>query len=184
MRRGRKKGRRQGALVASFHQSDRLGVSPTPLTFGPGGAFGAISCMFAIHYFFETEASLRSVLRTASASLVPGGFFFGVMPDGGRVGSLLSVSQSFQNGFIRLKREWEGTPPEFGAAYLYALHDTVTDGVDDSDGSREFLVLEETFVRVAAEFGLTPVGRVEDDRLKGLLGGCGEEGLMKQFRPR
>jgi hypothetical protein len=60
----------------------------------------------------------------------------------------------------RLKREWgKGDAPEFGAAYLYALQDTVTGEVGESAGSREFLVKSDAFRRVAAEYGLEPAGQ-------------------------
>ena len=100
IRTGRKRERPEGPLKAHFIQSDALGVSPVPLSFGQeggqfgqeGGQFGAVSCMFALHYFFETEASLHNLLRTVAASLKPGGYFFGVMPDGARVcAPLLSI---------------------------------------------------------------------------------------------
>lgn len=43
----------------------------------PLGPFDAISCQFAYHYSFETEASARLSLQNISRVLRPGGYFFG-----------------------------------------------------------------------------------------------------------
>ena len=41
--------------------------------------------MFALHYFFSSERSARNAIEMAAANLKPGGYFFGVLPDGRNV---------------------------------------------------------------------------------------------------
>ena len=70
-----------------WQQSDVLGQA-SPILFGPqqtAEAFDSVTSMFALHYFFASETSLRHLLTTAAANLRPGGYFFGVCPDGARV---------------------------------------------------------------------------------------------------
>jgi hypothetical protein len=60
----------------------------SPILFGPqqtAEAFDSVTSMFALHYFCASETSLRHLLTTAAANLRPGGYFFGVCPDGARV---------------------------------------------------------------------------------------------------
>ena len=53
------------------------------------GTFDLASCMFALHYFFETEERLRGLCRNVASVLKPGGFFIGICPDGEMVERLL-----------------------------------------------------------------------------------------------
>jgi mRNA capping enzyme len=41
--------------------------------------------MFALHYFFSSESSARNAIKLAANNLKPGGYFFGVLPDGKNV---------------------------------------------------------------------------------------------------
>lgn len=80
--------RTQGRQISvDWQQSDVLGLT-SPILFGPGQtaeAFDSVTSMFALHYFFASETSLRHLLTTAAANLRPGGYFYGVCPDGARV---------------------------------------------------------------------------------------------------
>lgn len=57
------------AMEADFAVSADLGES---MYDGPG-PFDVATCMFALHYFFESESRLRMFLRTVAANLKPGG---------------------------------------------------------------------------------------------------------------
>jgi len=59
--------------------------------------FNAISCIFAIHYFFETENKLEQFLRNVSDNLKTNGFFFTTFMDGKSVENELDKSK---NGII------------------------------------------------------------------------------------
>ena len=48
-----------------------------------------MSCMFAIHYFFENESTLNGYLRNVSENLKVGGYFIGCCFDGDKVFELL-----------------------------------------------------------------------------------------------
>ena len=43
--------------------------------------FDIVSCQFAFHYSFETEAQAECMVRNAADCLRPGGFFIGTIPD-------------------------------------------------------------------------------------------------------
>ena len=43
--------------------------------------FDLVSCQFAIHYAFETEASARTIMANVAARLHPGGVFVGTVPN-------------------------------------------------------------------------------------------------------
>ncbi len=55
--------------------------------------FNAISCMFAIHYFFESETKLEQFLKNVSDNLKTDGLFFATFMDGSSVESALSKSK-------------------------------------------------------------------------------------------
>jgi len=117
-------------------------------------AYDAVACMFAIHYFFGAEDHARSLFATVSASLEIGGVFFGVFPDGRRV---LEAASSPSSSF---RIEVADGEEEFGREVSFEIPDTVIEG-----GSREFLVLPETLVRLAVEHGLEPIAEYDTGTL-------------------
>lgn len=120
--------------------------------------YDAITCMFAIHYFFESEKAIKTFLHNVSINLREGGYFFGCVPDGKAIMSTLQPSfPSYKGQLLQILAEWKGSPRPFGSAYSMAIGDTVTQGHGVSLGSYEYLVYEKVFVAVAAEFGLQPV---------------------------
>lgn len=120
--------------------------------------YDAITCMFAIHYFFASEKAIKTFLRNVSINLKEGGYFFGCMPDGKAIMSTLQPSfPQYKGLLLQILAEWKGDPKPFGSAYSMAIGDTVTQGHGVSLGSYEYLVYEKVFVAVAAEFGLQPI---------------------------
>ncbi|KAK9847375.1 hypothetical protein WJX84_002918 [Apatococcus fuscideae] len=70
---------------ADFEPSDILGVRDWMDE--PGAPkYDIVSCMFAIHYFFVTEAGLKQFFRNVSLNLNTGGYFVGTCPDGKQAG--------------------------------------------------------------------------------------------------
>lgn len=57
------------SLAADFQVNDQLGESE----FDGDGPFDVVTCMFAMHYFFDAETRLRMFLRNVSNNLNPGG---------------------------------------------------------------------------------------------------------------
>ncbi|GLC58689.1 hypothetical protein PLESTB_001390100 [Pleodorina starrii] len=157
-RRGRGPG---GSLLCEFEAVDWLGSRPyEELAAGPA-SYGVVTCMFALHYFFMSEASLRTFLRNVATNLRHGGYFVGTIPSGRRVMQLLGGKPELRTPMLRLVRRWKGT----------------------TDGSLEYLVEPTTLERIAAEVGLIAVR----DYMDPVLATCfKEEDLdapFKHFRP-
>ena len=89
--------------------------------------YDAVTCMFALHYFFGSESAAKATLEFASANLRDGGHFFGALPDGKRVLETLGPDLLFKMKGLKLKAEWAGSPKPFGSAYSCAIADTVTE---------------------------------------------------------
>ena len=67
--------------------------------------FDAVSCMFAIHYFFEDASKLDGFLRNVSGNLVKDGVFFCTFMDGGSVEAEIKKSG---NGIAEGKKNLGG----------------------------------------------------------------------------
>lgn len=92
------------------------------------GPYGAVTCMFALHYFFRSEESAMKAIAMAAKNLKRHGYFFGVLPDGKNV--LNAIGESMkpkQFKAVRMAPRWVGVPQPFGSAYTCALTDTVTE---------------------------------------------------------
>jgi SAM-dependent methyltransferase len=82
------------------------GASPA---FAAPASFDAVSCMFALHYFFANEAMLDAVVSLVASSLKAGGRFFGVMTDecAVRLGAVEAIlagdGASFGNSLFRVQ---------------------------------------------------------------------------------
>ncbi len=66
--------------------------------------FNAISCMFAIHYFFESETKLEQFLRNVSDNLQTDGLFFATFMDGTSVENALAKNKK---GIIEGRKNFE-----------------------------------------------------------------------------
>ena len=65
-----------GSLQADFQVESNLGEQP----FDGDGPYDVVTCMFALHYFFESESRLRMFLRNVSKNLAPGRSCFQLAP--------------------------------------------------------------------------------------------------------
>ena len=113
--------------------------------------YNAVTCMFGLHYFFESESVLDTFLDTVSRSLAPGGVFFGIVPNETRM--MYARSSDYLS-----VTPLDFSPPVYGRRYVFSLKDTVTESVE-SAGSIEFLVHFETLVSKLAERGLAFISR-------------------------
>jgi SAM-dependent methyltransferase len=108
--------------------------------------FQAISCQFAIHYFFKDATTLKTFTENVSRSLKPGGKFIGTCMDGGRVRKLLakvkkdqSVTKVLPDGRMLwqiTKKYVDDEPPSIGQSidvYLESINNTVTEYIMDMD---------------------------------------------------
>lgn len=113
--------------------------------------FDVVSCMFALHYFWESEATAHTIFHTISANLKDGGYFLCVLPSGVLINTwLLRKTHDTQCSVTAL---WAGPPKPFGSPYLCAIEDTVT----SETRAPEYLVYENVLTKVAAHFNLHPI---------------------------
>jgi mRNA (guanine-N7-)-methyltransferase len=123
-----------------------------------GMQYPHITCMFALHYFYEQEATLKMFLHNVSLSLEPGGIFFGTVASGKRVLQLLNNNKRFSSTMLNLERQWEGElEGPFGNCYTCAISDTVTEGKGESEGSIEYLAFMGPMEKILATHGIYPV---------------------------
>mmetsp|Transcript_1273 Transcript_1273/g.1718 ORF Transcript_1273/g.1718 Transcript_1273/m.1718 type:complete len:390 (-) Transcript_1273:241-1410(-) len=167
-----------------FEASDQLGQAD--YVHGGDSPFDAVSCMFAVHYFFDKETTLHQFLKNVAANLKEGGYFFGTVPDGKKVCEHLGSSHNhtFDTPMLKLVAKWEGDPKPFGSAYYCSIADTVTEGDSGADGSLEYLVYNSVFMGVAKKVGLEPVFKYPHTmhnlfQAKDMR----ESRLLKQFNP-
>ncbi len=118
--------------------------------------FDLVTCQFALHYAFESEARLRMGLQNISSKLKPGGYFCGTVPN---VERLLKLVQGgvlvWKNSICSVEFDplTKTDPlPEFGAKYTFFLKNCV-------ENVPEYLVDFRVLERYAREVGLVLVLR-------------------------
>jgi SAM-dependent methyltransferase len=154
--------RAQGLRVRCvFEATEDLGLRAWA---DPDGPYDVVSCMFALHYFFASEAMAQTFLKHVATNLRPGGYFVGVVPDGVRVNQTLASGDTGEA--LHLRALWHGPPQAFGSAYVCSIADTVT----DKGGSYEYLVYENVLVALAAQVGLHPVTDLRHQGLEDTTG--------------
>ncbi|TNY23598.1 mRNA capping enzyme-domain-containing protein [Rhodotorula diobovata] len=118
--------------------------------------FDIVSMQFCMHYAFETEDKVRTMLANVVRYLKPGGVFVGTIPDAKNLFEHLSDPPDpanplvFGNAVYSVKfdeREW---PSAYGHRYTFFLQDAVEE-------VPEYVVYWDNFVTIAAEYGLSPV---------------------------
>mmetsp|Transcript_19844 Transcript_19844/g.43187 ORF Transcript_19844/g.43187 Transcript_19844/m.43187 type:complete len:361 (-) Transcript_19844:591-1673(-) len=166
---------------AEFEVTDQLGEQE----WSDELQYHVVTCMFAMHYFFESESHLKMFIRNVANSLAPGGCFIATIPSGRRVLDLLGESGVFHSKMLKLEKQWEGpvTQP-FGLAYTCAITDTVTEGRGGTEGSREFLTFRTPLLTIAASHGLYPVLDFQDPGLMQHFHIADGLAPFKRFAPR
>jgi mRNA (guanine-N7-)-methyltransferase len=111
--------------------------------------FDVVSCQFALHYSFETEARARTAIKNISDHLVNGGHFIGTIPNSNRIVKTLRNIDglSFGNSIYSVTFESKQHPSVFGHKYSFVLADAI-------DDCPEFLVHVPTFIQICKEYGL------------------------------
>eukprot|EP00051_Salpingoeca_urceolata_P017546 m.240098 g.240098 ORF g.240098 m.240098 type:complete len:407 (-) comp18986_c1_seq1:2260-3480(-) len=153
------KKRRRRNLNYEFHSSPDLGIKPIPWE----QKFNTVSCMFAAHYFFASDTSLRNFLLNVACALEHGGFFYGVLPSGKRILETLSRKEAYKSDLLHIRRKWPGHFDDFkavGSGYTFAILETVTnsqvDAEDIGEGCEEYVVFFGVFTEAAAQHHLFP----------------------------
>ena len=114
---------------------------------GDGPRYDAMSCMFCLHYAARDEASIHRAFQNASASLTPGGVFFGVCADG----EMITHVGTMSNDIVAITLHAE-TTGRWGRAYTFRLLDSIV-----SDHNIEFVTRPDDLVQVASTYGLVPL---------------------------
>lgn len=163
--------------TATFVATDQLGKARVDFP----RTYDVVCCMFAVHYFWASEASFRAFLGNVAACLADGGLFIGACPLGTRVLETLDGKNLLDTKMLVLEAKWRGNYHTFGSAYTCAITDTVTDG---GEGSTEYMVFRSAFEALAKEVGLQPVVDYdEDDALAPLLDPAHRGECFKHFAP-
>jgi mRNA (guanine-N7-)-methyltransferase len=121
-------------MEAAFQQLDLTAVALPPLH--SAHRFGTVSCMFAFHYFWESEASVRRVLESVWQNLAPGGTFLLTIPDAERIVARCGQTSVYTVG-----------PVGAGGEYAFTLGDHV-------QNCTEFVVPVSALARIAKDFDL------------------------------
>lgn len=117
--------------------------------------FDVVSCQFAIHYAFETENRVRTLLQNVTDRLKPGGFFIGTTVDANvLVRKIRAIDQiSIETPVYSVTFDEEYASKHFAPGNPYGIRYTFT--LDQSvEDCPEFLVHFPSFEAVAAEFDL------------------------------
>ncbi|GJN88805.1 hypothetical protein Rhopal_001776-T1 [Rhodotorula paludigena] len=117
--------------------------------------FDVVSMQFCMHYAFESEHKVRTLLENVTRYLRPGGVFVGTIPDAKNLFDHLDNNTeaedplAFGNAVYSVKfdaREW---PSPYGHRYTFFLQDAVEE-------VPEYVVYWDNFVALAAEYHLSP----------------------------
>jgi len=126
--------------------------------------YDVVTCMFAAHFFPQSERTLDTFLGNVASALNDGGYFFGAIASGLGVLALLDRRDAYESPLLRVRRTWAGDHTSyntFGSGYTFALGDTITNADVSSgevvdDGAEEYLVFFGAFAGLAAKHGLFP----------------------------
>ncbi len=116
--------------------------------------FDVVSCQFAAHYAWSTEAKAKRFFENCADRLCPNGFFVGTLPNKNELAIRLSAAaaadngrKSFGNSLYSVTFSNDSLESEFGCSYSFSLKDAVED-------CEEYVVSKESFVKMAAGVGL------------------------------
>lgn len=142
------KSRNNRTFSAEFLACDATNVVQRELYQDPEIKLDLTSCQFAFHYCFESLPQAEMMLRNASESLRPGGYFIGTIPDANEIMKRHKAvdGNKFGNEIYHIELEFdpEENIPLFGAKYNFHLEEVVD--------CPEFLVHFPTFVKLAEKY--------------------------------
>lgn len=116
--------------------------------------FDVVSMQFCMHYAFETEAKVRTMLENVVRYLKPGGIFIGTIPDAQNLFEHLDAADPanplvFGNSVYSVKFDAREHDSMYGHRCTFYLQDAVEE-------VPEYVVYWDNFVALAAEYGLAP----------------------------
>ncbi|THH03787.1 hypothetical protein EW146_g10343 [Bondarzewia mesenterica] len=143
------------AALDCFSESLARAIPPARLV----QPFDVVSLQFCMHYAFESIVKARCMLENASRWLRKGGVFVGTIPNAEQLLHRLDAIPpggpfSFGNNVYRIRFDDQAHRPIFGHKYYFFLRDAV-------DDVPEYIVRWDSFIQLAAEYGLYPVYKKE-----------------------
>ena len=147
------------SLPYEFERRDDVGSHPIAWP----RRYQSVSCMFAAHYFFVSEAAVKAFVTNAASALSPGGYFYGTIACGKRVLAKLNQRNRYRSQLLDLQKRWKGEFGHFqyfGSGYTFAIAQTVTSNVDAEEvgeGCEEYLVFFRVLTDICARHGLRPI---------------------------
>jgi SAM-dependent methyltransferase len=123
--------------------------------------FDVASCMFAIHYFFESEEKLEGFLKNVADNLKTKGVFFCTFMNGDKVHNEIMRNDEDKIEGIKLKSEFNEGTPVWAIIRRYSKENKEIYGkkidvyIENTKKLiPEYLISFQTLVKKAAEFGL------------------------------
>ena len=159
------------ALHGNNDKTEEDATARSMANFAKEGTFDLATCMFAIHYFFESPARLSGLCRNVAAVLRPGGTFVGISPDGDAIAEALSSTNvgEFVEGRSSVGDSSGGSSllwritKRYAAASAKNKYGRQVDVFVESIGQDipEFLMDYKELVRAMGEVGMRPLTSAE-----------------------
>lgn len=132
-----------------------------------GKTFNIISCQFAIHYFFESQASFYNIVSIIAKYIEKDGYFIGTTLDGDKVRDLFLQGDTIRRKMFAFKNVTKPTEQydPYGNSYLVTLGEKNEDHYFSEKDSLEYMVDFKEFKRVLKTFGLDYVKSTSFDKL-------------------
>lgn len=98
-----------------------------------------ISCMFALHYFFNNRENVMQIFSQISNTLQNGGYFIGTVMNGNKVQKLIEDAEVYNSTSMFIRREFS-QQMNYGSKISFMLSGTLYFG--EKTLSTEYLVFE------------------------------------------
>lgn len=150
--RRRSQSMRLSGLRTRFLVADCYGASISPALIAANLplTYDNVSMQFSLHYAFDNAKKVDTMLKNVTRHLRSGGVFVGTIPDSSALGEararLPPGQKDFGNALFRVEFDNPSSQQTYGQAYHFVLHEAVD--------AKEYVVVWESFVRLAAAHGL------------------------------
>ncbi len=129
--------------------------------------FDIVSCQFALHYFFKSDISLDTLIRTVSRYIKKNGMFIGTTMDGSKVNEMFMHGNTIKKKLFYLENKTEimDTYDPYGNKYIVSLGEKQGETHYFRDKpSIEYMVDMEELKRVCAKYNLIYIGIIPFER--------------------
>lgn len=122
--------------------------------------FDIVSCQFAFHYFFESEAAINNILRVVKYFCAPHGYFILTTMNGNKLKDAFNGNDKIESESFSIIKKYDNSSL-YGQKYIVSLGDKGEDHYFTQNASTEYLVDLNELNKKMGEFGL------KQTRLKG-----------------